>query len=182
MKRCLILPPGQFGPLNVVAVGFIDGNGIGQFQNAFFDALQFVAAPRDHQHQKKIHHGGHGNFRLTDADGFDQNGVKSRSLTDQHGFTRFARDAAECFAGRGGPDKRPLVDGQFFHARFVRQDAAARFRRTGINRQYGDKVAFLRQQGSEAFDKRTFTRARQTCNAQSKRPARMGHQPVQDLP
>ena len=74
-------------PLGIVTIGFGDGNHVGDFQNTFFDSLQFVAASSDHEHQKKIDHFRDGNFTLADPDSLDQDDVVARSFADQDGFT-----------------------------------------------------------------------------------------------
>ena len=77
---------------------------IGQFENAFFNALQFVTGSGQHEHEEEIDHGRHGGFRLADADGFDDHHVEAGGLTDEKAFTRHAGHTAQGATGRGGAE------------------------------------------------------------------------------
>ena len=37
-------------------ISLVHNDGIGQFKNALFNSLQFIATPRQHQQKKKIDH------------------------------------------------------------------------------------------------------------------------------
>ncbi len=63
------------GARDIVTVRFIDGDHVGEFDDAFLDALQFVTGAGHHQHQKEIGHVGDGGLGLADADGLHDHHV-----------------------------------------------------------------------------------------------------------
>ena len=56
MQRGAILHGGAIGPLNLVAVGLIDGDDIGKLEQPALDALQLVAGARNANHDEDIDH------------------------------------------------------------------------------------------------------------------------------
>ncbi len=80
MQRAAIVGRGDIGARNVVAVGFVDRDHVGQLDDAFLDALQFVPGARHHQHQEKVGHVGDGGLGLADADRLDDQHVVARRL------------------------------------------------------------------------------------------------------
>ena len=86
---------GCSGALDVIPVGLVDRQHIGDLDHAFFQSLQLVAGAGQHQHQKKIGHVGDDGLRLTRADGLHQHHIVARRLADEHRLARFCRHAAE---------------------------------------------------------------------------------------
>ena len=86
----------DFGSPDIVAVGFVDCNHVGKFDDAFLEALQFIAGTGEHENQEEVGHIGNRSFRLTDADRFHDHDIIAGGLADQHGLSRFCRDATKC--------------------------------------------------------------------------------------
>ena len=104
MQRGAIFRRSGVCPGQIVAVGLVDGDHIGEFDEALLEALQFVAAAGQHQGEEKIRHVGDRGFRLSGADGLDQNHVVAGRLAQQHGLAGFCGDAAERAGRRRGAD------------------------------------------------------------------------------
>ena len=134
---------GFFHGSNIVAVGFVNGNAVGHFQDTFFNALKFVARTRYHEDQEKIHHGGHAGFRLAHPYGFHQDDIKPGRFADQHGFPRFLGDAAQRAARRAGANVGALVDRELFHARLVAKDGTVRQQRNIDNKEFKPFVTYV---------------------------------------
>lgn len=56
------------GAFEVITIGLVDRDHVGEFDEALFDALQLIACTWKHQREKEISHVGHGGFRLSDTD------------------------------------------------------------------------------------------------------------------
>ena len=95
MQRAAIFGRREIGALDVVAVGLVDRDHVGEFDQALLDALQFVAGARQHQRQEEIGHVADRGLGLADADGLDQHHVEAGRLAQQHRLAGFGRDAAE---------------------------------------------------------------------------------------
>jgi hypothetical protein len=80
MQRAAIFGRGKIGPFDVVAVGLVDRDHVGEFDQTLLDALQLVAGARQHQRQEEIGHVAYRGLGLPDADGFHQHHVKPRGL------------------------------------------------------------------------------------------------------
>ena len=161
----------RLGAGDIVAVGLVDRDHVGQFDHAFFQSLQFVARAGQHQHQEKIGHVGDRDFRLADADRFDQHHIVAGGLAQQHGLAGFRRDAAERAGSGGGADKGVVVVGKPRHAGLVGKDRSAGAPRRRIDRQHRDFVALLRQQGAERVDRGRFADAGRAGDADADRVA-----------
>ena len=101
VKSILQLNFSKFGTGDVVTVSLVNDNTVGHFHDASLDALQFIPGSGNLYQQEEIDHRMYGSFTLTDPDGFNQGNVKSGSLAEQHGLSRFAGNAAQR-AGRWG--------------------------------------------------------------------------------
>ncbi len=111
--------------VEIVSIGFVDGDHVGKLDHAFLETLELVAGTRQHQHQEEIGHVRNHGFRLAGAHGLDQNAVVARRLDDQHGLARLRGHAAER-AGRGGGAYKSIPVGrQPRHAGLVRKDRSA---------------------------------------------------------
>ena len=75
MQRRAVFGSGSLGAREVVAVGLVDRDHVGELDQALLEALQLVAGARQHQHQEKIGHVGDHGLRLAGADGLDQHDV-----------------------------------------------------------------------------------------------------------
>ncbi len=181
MKRSFEVGDRQVGPLNIVAVGFVDRHQVGKLQNALLDALQLIAGAGQHEDAEHVHHVGHHGLGLADAHGFHQHHVVPGGFADQHRFPGHAGDPAQRGAGGRWSHERLRVDRQACHACLVTQDRSAGARTGGIDRQHGDPVAGGGQVDSQLVDKRALTHARHAGDADSMRPAGVGHQPGQYL-
>ena len=76
------------GALDIVAVGLVDGDDVGELEQAALDALQLVARARDGHHDENIDHVGDGGLGLADADRLDQHHVVAGSLDESDGLAR----------------------------------------------------------------------------------------------
>ena len=90
------------GRRKVLAVGLVDGDHVGQFQDALLDALQLVAGTGQHQDEEEVDHGGHHGLGLADPHSLHQHHVVSCGLKDHHRLPGGAGNATEGpGAGRG---------------------------------------------------------------------------------
>ncbi len=105
LQCALELDPRELGGREVVAVGLVDRDQIGELEDAALDALQLVAGAGEHEEQEEVDHLGDRGLRLADADGLDQHHVEARRLADQDRLAGLAGDAAQRAAGGGGPDE-----------------------------------------------------------------------------
>ena len=67
----------------VVSVGLVDSDEVGEFQNAFLDALQLVTGSWKHEHDEHVDHLCDNGFALANADCLDQNHVVAGSLDNR---------------------------------------------------------------------------------------------------
>ena len=95
LQRRPVFGGGALGARDVVAVGLVDGDHVGDLDDALLDALQVVAAAGEQQHEEEIDHVGDGDLRLADADRLDDDDVEAGRLAQRHRLARLARDAAE---------------------------------------------------------------------------------------
>ena len=95
MQRRPVFRGRRLRALEIVAVGLVDGDHVGELDETFLDALQFVAGTRQHQREEEVGHVGDRSLRLADADRLHQHHVEARGLAKQHGLARLGRDAAE---------------------------------------------------------------------------------------
>ena len=110
MKCSFILLFGQFGPVDIVSVCFINRNGVCNLQDAFFYTLKFVASTGNLQNKKKIDHGGNSRFRLANSNCFNDNNIEASSFTDKHGFPRFTCNTTKASTGWGRANKGIMID------------------------------------------------------------------------
>ena len=94
-KRGLVIGRGGARSTLVAAVGLRDCDHVGEFHDAFLDALQLVAAARQHQEKEEIDHAGDRDLRLPDADRLDKHDVEAGCLAKKNGFAGGAGNAAE---------------------------------------------------------------------------------------
>ena len=95
--------------LDIVAVRLVDGDHVGDLDDAFLDPLQVVAAAGKQQHQKEVDHVGDRDLRLADADRLDDDDVEARRLDERHRFARSLRHPAERSRGGRGADEGVLL-------------------------------------------------------------------------
>ena len=126
--------------LALIAVGLGHHQRVGELEHALLDALQLVAGPRDHEHEKEIDHRVDGDLGLADADGFDEHHVVARRLAHEHRLARALRDTAERAAGGRRPDEGALVLREPLHARLVTENAAARDGAARVHGEHGHAV------------------------------------------
>ena len=164
----------------VVAVGLVDDDGVGELHDAFLDALQLVARARQYDEQEEVDHAAHGDFGLADADGLNQDDVVASRLAEQHGLAALARDAAECAARRRRTDERFRPAGKGPHPGLVTQYRALRDGAGRIDGEDGDTVAFVAEHVAERLDHRALASAGDARDADAKRLARARQQPLED--
>ena len=90
----------------VRAVGLVDGDDVGELEDALLDPLQRVAGARDREQQERVDHRGDGDLGLADPDGLDQHDVVAGGLHQHDRLAGGAGDAAERAGARRGPDER----------------------------------------------------------------------------
>ena len=108
MQSAIVLRARLFCANLVFTICFVDQDGVSNFHNAFFNALQLVACAWHQQQQEKIHHRAHGDFALPGAYGFYQNHIVARGFTHQDRFSRFAGHTAQHAASGRRPYKSSL--------------------------------------------------------------------------
>ena len=170
MQRRAIFGGGRFGAREIVAVGLVDGDHIGEFDDAFFEPLHFIAAAGQHHHQEKIGHVGDRNLRLADADRFDQYHVVARRLAQQHGFARLGGDASEG-AGRGEGRMNALASFARCAMRVFRQESIRRCAATRDRPRARRPCGLVRQHAAQRIDHGRFADARRAGNADAHRVA-----------
>ena len=176
VQRRAILGRGKLGAGDIVAVGLVDRDHVGELDDAFLERLQLVAGAGQRQHQEKIGHVGDRNFRLADADGLDQDHVVARGLAKQHGLARLRRDAAERAGRRRGADEGVGVVGELRHARLVGEDRAAGAPRRRIDRQHRDLAALPGEHAAQRVDHGRLADARGAGDADAHRFAGVAQQ------
>lgn len=125
---------GLLGSLEVFTVGFGDDDAVGHFHDAFLYSLELVAGPGQHEEQKEVNHAADLGFRLSDADGFDEDHVIAGCFHEQDGLTRVRGHAAKSKACRRRADEHIGVAAEALHSRFVAKDAAFGFLARRIHR------------------------------------------------
>ena len=95
VQRGAIFHRRAIGALDLVAVGLVDGDDVGELEQAALDALQLVAGARDRHHDEDIDHVGDGGLRLADAHCLDQHDVVAGGFGKRDGLARGLGDAAE---------------------------------------------------------------------------------------
>ena len=172
---------GQFGLVDVFAVGLGDDHDVGHLHDAAFDALQFVARAGDLQQHEHVHHRVHGRLGLADAHGLDEDHVESGRFAQHDRLARFAGDAAQRARRRRGADEDIGIGRDALHAGLVAEDRAAAPLRRGVDGQYGELVPQRRNHVADGFDEGRFARARDARDADADRSARMGQTAFDDL-
>ena len=134
------------GLVDVVAVGLVHRDHVGELEHALLDALQLVAGAGQREQQEGVDHAGDGVLGLADADRLDEHDVVAGRL--QHD---------DRLAGRAGPPRRACralgdgrtnacsVDGQPGHPGLVAEDRAAGAARRRVDGQHRDPVPGRRQ-------------------------------------
>ena len=122
------LGPGPLGRREVVAVGLVDGDEVGELEDAAFDPLELVAGAGELEDEEEVDHVGHGDLGLTDPDGLDENHVEAGGLADDDRLAGLARHAAERAARRRGPDEGVGASRQLLHSGLVAEDRTLRNR------------------------------------------------------
>ena len=102
MQRAAIFGGRQIGALDIVAVGLVDGDHIGEFEHALLDALQRVTRAGERQQHERVDHAGDRRLGLADADGLDEHDVEPGGL--EEGVLQRRLDLGARAEGRGHPD------------------------------------------------------------------------------
>src|SRR5690606_27233088 len=127
-------------------------------------------------------HGRDGRLRLSDADRLDDDDVIAGRLTQQHGLAGLSRHAAELASRGGGADERLLLAGEALHARLVAEQAAARARARGIDREHRHAlVVVVDEQEPESLDERALADAGSAADAEAMGAARVRQDALQQL-
>ena len=80
-------------PIDIVAIGLVDGDHVRNLQDAALDALQLVTSPGDRQHEKEVDHLRYGDLGLSDANGFHQDHIETGGLANIHRLAGAPGDA-----------------------------------------------------------------------------------------
>ena len=119
MQGVLVFPGCQFCLFDIVAVGFVDDDGVCHFHDASLYSLQFIPGPCNLYQQEKVNHRMNHRFGLANADSFYQDGVKTCCFAEQDGFARLACHAPERTGRRTWPDIGIRIGGELFHPGLV---------------------------------------------------------------
>ena len=155
----------------VVAVGLVDRDQVGELDQALLDALQLVAGAGQQQDQEKVDHAGDHRLGLADTHRLDQDHVEARRLAQQHGLARHPRDAAQRARRGRRADVGRGVDGEARHAGLVAQDRAAGAAARRVDGQHGHAVAGRGEQGAEGVDEGALADAGHAGDADALRVA-----------
>ena len=71
VQRAAVFGRRQIGALDIVAVGLVDRDHVGELDQALLDALQLVAGAGQHQREEEVGHVVDRRLGLADADGLD---------------------------------------------------------------------------------------------------------------
>ena len=155
-----MLGAGALGARALLAVGLGHDQRVGELEHALLEPLQLVARARLHEHQEEVDHRVDRDLGLPDPDRLDEHHVVAGRLAHEHRLARALRDAAERAARGRRPDEGALVLGEPLHARLVAEDAAARHRAAGIDREHRHAVALREQVQPERLDEGALADAR----------------------
>jgi hypothetical protein len=86
---------------DVLAVGLVDRDDVGELEDALLDALQLVARAASVSSRNVSNHAGHRGLRLTDSHRLDQHHVVAGRLHDRDRLAAGTRDASQ-HPGAGG--------------------------------------------------------------------------------
>ncbi len=179
VKRIFVDPPGLLRLFEIFPVGLVDGQGIGNFQDAPLDSLKLVSAAGKKQHQEKIDHRGNGILGLANAHGFHDDHVEAGRFAHDNRLARLAGDAAKGPPRRRRADVGAGIRGELFHPCLISQDAASAFGAGGIHGKDGHAVPLFQQAEPQAFDKGGFPHPGNTGYPQPDGMSGMGKQAVQ---
>lgn len=141
----LVLALGYGGTGQIVPVGLVDHNGIGQFHNPLFDPLQIIPRPGQDEEHEEIDHVADRRFRLSDADRFDKDDIISCRFAQHHRFSAFPGDPAQGSLGRGRPDEAVWFPRQVLHSRLIPQNGTACQGTRRIDSQNGHMIPHVAQ-------------------------------------
>ena len=88
-------PRAAFAASILSAVGFVDDQGVGNFDHASLETLELITSASDQQEQQKIHQRAQGHFALPRADSLHDDDVVASRLADQNRVAGLAGDSAE---------------------------------------------------------------------------------------
>lgn len=140
----------------VIPIRFVDHDQVAELHDSFFDALQFVSGSGDLDEDKDIHHGAHGDFGLTNAHRFDEDGIIAGGFAEDDGFAGFACHSAQDAGTGGRPDEGLGMAAELFHPCFISQNAAAGDAAAGVYCQHRHLFALFDEQAAKAFDEGAF--------------------------
>jgi hypothetical protein len=166
---------------DVLAVGLVDGERIGQLEDAFLDALELVAGARASMStRKEVDHRGDGELGLPDTDRLDQDDVVAGRLTHEERLARPARHAAERAGRRARSDEGLGRRREARHARLVAEDAAAA-RGARRDRRRGRRRACRADQVEpEGLDEGALADPRDAADADARRTPGRGMDQLQE--
>ncbi len=179
VERAVVFGAGGLGAGFVVAVGLVDGDGVGQFHDPLLDPLQLVAAAGDEHHQEEVDHRADGDLVLARADRLDNDHIEPGRLADEHRLAGLAGHAAEHAARGRGANEGVGFAAEALHARFVAEDAAAREAAGGVDGQHRHLVTALDEAHAEGLDEGALARAGHAGDAEADGAAGMGQQAAQ---
>ena len=127
---------GELG--GAVAVRFIDGVDIGDFEDARFDGLDAIAHAGDQDDDSYSGQAGDVDFVLADSDGFDQDDVEAGGVAEEGEVGGGGGDSTQAATGGHGADEDAGVGVVLHHADAVAEDGAAGEGAGGIDGEDGD--------------------------------------------
>ena len=181
MQRPAKLPPRRFRARAVVAVGLVDGQKVGQLEDALLDALQFVPRPGQQQDEETINHAADEHLALAHAHGLDQHDIEAGGLAEHDRLAGAPGHAAKLATARRRTDERLRPARQGFHAGLVPEDAAVRHRAARVHGEHGHTPAGVAELHAERIDEGALARARGAGYAHAHGPAGLGGKQVQQF-
>lgn len=165
----------------VLAVGLVDADDVGEFEDTLLDALQLVTGAGEGEEGERVDHVGDRHLRLPDADRLDEDHVVAGGLEEHHRLAGRLRDAAERARRRGRPNEGVRFHRQVLHPGLVAEDRATGAGRGRVDREDGNFVAQRDQVHPEGFDGRRLADAGHTRDAYADRASGVREQAQQQL-
>ena len=156
-QRPLKLGFGEFGLVDVFAVGLGDYHDVGHLHDAALDALQLVARARNLQQHEHVDHRMYGRFGLSDAHRLDEDHVESRGFAQHDRLARLAGHAAQRSRRGRRADEDVGIARNALHAGFVAENRAAAAFRRRVDGQHGELVPQRGDHVADGFDEGRFS-------------------------
>lgn len=149
---------GEFGDGLVGArfVGFAYDEDVGDFEDAGFDGLDFVAHAGGGDDEDGVGGAHDFDFGLAGAEGFDEDGVVGGGVEGADDVAGGGRETTEAAAGGHAADEDVGVTGEFHHADAVAEDGTAAEGAAGIDGDNGYFVLAVAEFADEVGEEGAF--------------------------